>query len=941
MICALLASLLWCSSGVAEAASPPLPEFDAVVRALERSSLRFRVVGEDKDVILVGYQTERYRDLDGDLSVQLQVKVEEMEQRPWLVVYAFNVYSLYDCAHPAAARRVLMGIGFKIRCGISFIYDESDGTVNGRIALPIPAEGIDSELLESLLSQFPAGLDAVDPVLRRAMGSGMVDWPSDDLGPKQPTDFIEGHDSEGNTVRIGWAIWAEKRAFVSTLVSADPMLREFCAMDDEQRDEFGRGLAKEFGSSISRSVFVNWLEGAKYIEQHYPPVAVRFFGPEGTEVSATVRCPEVARAASVDRRIIDSMGHIDVEPVLRWNDDALLEIDHPKQVTFSLELVAAGGKAGSEAVVEFVPVGIAELDLPAIIPAAMYVNESHPWVRDIIAEAGRSHLARSLGYQEATDYAEALTQIFAVWQAFRARDLKYASINASDGLQGATQAIRQFHESIADESANCVDGTAAMASVLAALGFDVHLFQVPNHVLLGVQVRNPGIDREWIFIETTGLGTDAVIASQSYFDEIEDRIPDEHRDAEWNCFEAACHSADDSVDAARKGETLLVASLRTLRGHGLKPIPVSKSIVGAIPSCPAPGPIAARRAAAQERIDRQHAQLQAWIESLPHKSPVPYADARQAARDIERIGVDPTAIGRLLRSFAGNGVSARCLRALSVVTDSLAPLDQAALEYFGTPSPSAGALLSLPASGATVTIERADAERQWIKVRLGHDDPVMTLCLLKSNGVFFLDTDWLDYGFDAVGRDALTLARSLRDHALEDAVGLARVGQELADRVRAGEFEDRTKLSAEVMRTIQSQFGRAGQAEAAGTPSPLASPGPAPQSREVGIRDEVIGGGPPAAEGDLVTLHYTCSLADGKSVFDSRAGGGDARKRTAGAGSKPRGFGRALVGMRVGGRRVVVVGPEDGFGAEGLPKLGIPPNATLVYEIEAIAVTSR
>lgn len=105
--------------------------------------------------------------------------------------------------------------------------------------------------------------------------------------------------------------------------------------------------------------------------------------------------------------------------------------------------------------------------------------------------------------------------------------------------------------------------------------------------------------------------------------------------------------------------------------------------------------------------------------------------------------------------------------------------------------------------------------------------------------------------------------------------------------------------------------------------------------------DLVIGTGPEAVSGATVTVHYTgwfydASKPDGKGVqFDSSRGGTPFRF-TLGAGQVIAGWERGLVGMRVGGLRRLVVPPSLGYGSvrRGI----VPPNATLVFEIELIAV---
>ncbi len=101
------------------------------------------------------------------------------------------------------------------------------------------------------------------------------------------------------------------------------------------------------------------------------------------------------------------------------------------------------------------------------------------------------------------------------------------------------------------------------------------------------------------------------------------------------------------------------------------------------------------------------------------------------------------------------------------------------------------------------------------------------------------------------------------------------------------------------------------------------------------IEDVVKGKGPEAARGKTVEVHYTGWLADG-TKFDSSVGGAPFSFRL-GAGEVIEGWDRGVAGMRVGGKRKLSLPPELGYGAGGAPPR-IPPNATLVFEVELLAV---
>lgn len=101
------------------------------------------------------------------------------------------------------------------------------------------------------------------------------------------------------------------------------------------------------------------------------------------------------------------------------------------------------------------------------------------------------------------------------------------------------------------------------------------------------------------------------------------------------------------------------------------------------------------------------------------------------------------------------------------------------------------------------------------------------------------------------------------------------------------------------------------------------------------IEELVKGKGPEAVRGKTVEVHYTGRLEDG-TQFDSSVGGSPFQFRL-GAGEVIEGWDRGVAGMKVGGKRRLTLPPELAYGARGAPP-EIPPNATLVFEVELLAV---
>jgi FKBP-type peptidyl-prolyl cis-trans isomerase len=102
------------------------------------------------------------------------------------------------------------------------------------------------------------------------------------------------------------------------------------------------------------------------------------------------------------------------------------------------------------------------------------------------------------------------------------------------------------------------------------------------------------------------------------------------------------------------------------------------------------------------------------------------------------------------------------------------------------------------------------------------------------------------------------------------------------------------------------------------------------------IEDLKVGTGAEAKPGQSVSVHYTGTLTNG-SKFDSSRDRNETFDFQLGAGMVIKGWDQGVAGMKVGGRRKLTVPPELGYGAGGYPPV-IPPNSTLIFDIELIEV---
>jgi FKBP-type peptidyl-prolyl cis-trans isomerase FkpA len=100
--------------------------------------------------------------------------------------------------------------------------------------------------------------------------------------------------------------------------------------------------------------------------------------------------------------------------------------------------------------------------------------------------------------------------------------------------------------------------------------------------------------------------------------------------------------------------------------------------------------------------------------------------------------------------------------------------------------------------------------------------------------------------------------------------------------------------------------------------------------------DIIEGSGESAEAGQLVTVHYTGWLTNGNK-FDSSKDRNDPFRFKLGAGNVIRGWDEGVAGMKIGGTRKLTIPAHLGYGAQGAGGV-IPPNATLVFEVELLAV---
>ncbi len=101
------------------------------------------------------------------------------------------------------------------------------------------------------------------------------------------------------------------------------------------------------------------------------------------------------------------------------------------------------------------------------------------------------------------------------------------------------------------------------------------------------------------------------------------------------------------------------------------------------------------------------------------------------------------------------------------------------------------------------------------------------------------------------------------------------------------------------------------------------------------IEDLAVGNGAEAVKGNIITVNYKGTLTDG-TQFDSSYDRGEPFSFNLGAGQVIQGWEEGFVGMKVGGKRKLTIPPSMGYGSRDMGV--IPPNSTLIFEVELLKV---
>lgn len=149
-------------------------------------------------------------------------------------------------------------------------------------------------------------------------------------------------------------------------------------------------------------------------------------------------------------------------------------------------------------------------------------------------------------------------------------------------------------------------------------------------------------------------------------------------------------------------------------------------------------------------------------------------------------------------------------------------------------------------------------------------------------------------------------------------------------------FQQKTSIAIAFAAAALLALGCAGPALDDGKETKMSTEAKVTTASGLKYTDLKVGDGALAKAGDTVQVHYTGTLESGKK-FDSSRDRGTPFEFQVGVGQVIKGWDEGIAGMKVGGQRTLVIPPDLGYGASGAGGV-IPPNATLIFDVELVGI---
>ncbi len=243
----------------------------------------------------------------------------------------------------------------------------------------------------------------------------------------------------------------------------------------------------------------------------------------GEHVRLGVDAPGLGAPVRFEATLAQADVEYELHPPLDWDVPRLLALATPLATQLKFTLERDDSQTGARAVavslrpldeaLYFVRDGGDSVDLSWIFAA--YVDERDATVDSILQGALKSGIVEKFDGYTGADPVIVYRQIWAIWQALTDHGIRYSSADPAIGRgpQVFSQRVRSLAETWNDRSANCVDGSVLIASVLQRIGLRSFLVLVPGHAFVGFYTDADA--QHAAYVETTLLG--ATVAAPAKF----------------------------------------------------------------------------------------------------------------------------------------------------------------------------------------------------------------------------------------------------------------------------------------------------------------------------------------------------------------------------------------------------------------------------------------
>ncbi len=131
-------------------------------------------VKEADNRILTGFKTSRYRDPDGDSGLAIVIQLEEKGE--YLTIFCPKVYQYKEGPHALAVMQACLLACYRTKL-LQFEYDPSDGEIRAVVEIPLEDAVLTEKQFFRLLFVLPRLIEDLDPLIRKAMTEGKVEFP--------------------------------------------------------------------------------------------------------------------------------------------------------------------------------------------------------------------------------------------------------------------------------------------------------------------------------------------------------------------------------------------------------------------------------------------------------------------------------------------------------------------------------------------------------------------------------------------------------------------------------------------------------------------------------------------------------------------------------------------------------------------------------------------